>query len=145
YGMATAQLPGKRALAATAAAATLLAFGDNTPLFRLAFDWVPWLDRFRGAGKFFFITTLILALFAGAGLDHVLRSRAVPRRALWIAGGAALALGAAAMLVRLVDWQVVTHAVMASGQTYLDQAAYGDAGFVAASQRFASLSLGLAA
>lgn len=145
YGIGSAQLPGRKALLATAAAATLLAFGDNTPLFRLAFDWVPWLDRFRGAGKFFFIATLILALFAGAGLDQMLRSRAVPRRAAWIAGGAALAVGAGAMLVRLVDWQGVTHAVMASGQTYLDRAAYGDAGFVAASQRFASLGLGLAA
>ena len=69
----------------------------------------------------------------------------MPRRAVWIAGGAALAVGAAAMLVRLVDWQARDAAVMASGQTYLDRAAYDDAGFVAASQRFASLGLALAA
>jgi hypothetical protein len=144
YGIATAQLAGKKALLATALGAALLAFGDNTPLFRLAFDWVPWLDRFRGAGKFFIITTFILAFFAGCGLDRVLR-HPVPRRAQWTVAGCIAALGALAVVVRLVDWQPVAHAVMASGQTYLDPAAYGDAGFAGASQRFASLGLGLAA
>jgi hypothetical protein len=144
YGIATAQLAGKRALLATAAAAMLLGFGDNTPLFRLAFDWVPWLDRFRGAGKFFFITALILALFAACGLDRLLR-HPVPRRAPWTAAGGAAVLGAVAILMRLVDWQPLMNAVAASGQTYLERAAYGDAGFAAASQRVACLGLGLAA
>jgi len=143
YGIATVPFRGKSALLTTAAVATLLAFGDNTPLFRFAFDWLPWLDRFRGAGKFFFITTLILALFAGGGLDRLLRTP-VSRRTLWIAAGAAAVLAASAVLARSIDWQPLANAVLASGQTYLAPAAYGDAGFVAAAQRLAALGLALA-
>jgi hypothetical protein len=144
YGIAKARLSGKNALLATAVGATLLAFGDNTPLFRLAFDWLPWLDRFRGAGKFFFITTFILAFFAGCGLDRALR-HPVSRRTLWTLAGCAAALAAVAVFVRFVDWRPLANAVMASGQTYLDRASYGDAGFVAAAQRFAALGVALAA
>ena len=145
YGIATAKTTGRNALLATAGLAALLAFGDNTPLFRLAFEALPLLDRFRGAGKFFFLTAVILALFAGCGLDRILRERGVPRRAVWATGAAALGVGAAAIVIRLVDWRPVAHAVLASGQTYLDRVLYGDSRFLAASQSFASLGLALAA
>ena len=137
YGM-TAKVSGKRALLALAAAAALLALGNSTPLFRVLFDWLPLFDRFRGAGKFIFLTALVLVLFAGYGLDRVLRERAVPMRAVWAGGAIAIALWVAALAIRAIDWSVVTQAVLVPGQTYADPRRLG------ASQAFASLGLLLA-
>lgn len=145
YGVARSRLEHKGALAGTAVAAAVLALGDNTPLFGVLFDWLPWFDRFRGAGKFIFVTALILVLFAGGGLDRILRERGLPRGAAWTAGAAAVGLGAAAVLVQGLDWRPVAGAVLNTGQTYLDHARYGDAGFLFASRSFAALGLAAAA
>jgi hypothetical protein len=145
YGIARGTLAGKRALLATAGAAALLALGDNSPLFGVLFDWLPYFDRFRGAGKFIFITALILVVFAGSGLDALLRERGVPRGAVWAAGGAALAVGGAALVLRSLDWRPIAAAVLQSAQTYLEHARYSDAGFLLASRAFAVLGLMLAA
>jgi hypothetical protein len=145
YGMAGAKLAGKRALLATAGVAALLALGDNTPLFPVLFDWLPWFSRFRGAGKFIFITALILVLFAGAGMDRILRERGVPRRAVWAAGAGALALGAAGMLIPTLDWRPVAATILMTGQTYFEHERYLDRGFLSASRSFAALGLMLAA
>jgi hypothetical protein len=133
--MATATMAGKRALLAVVAIAILLAFGDSTPLFRLLFDWVPLFDRFRGVGKFMFMAVLVLVLFAGYGLDRILRERAVSMRALSIAGVMATALFIAAAMIGKLDWDWVTTAVLATGQTYADVRT------LPASQAFASLGL----
>jgi hypothetical protein len=135
YGIAMARMPGRTALLATAVITVLLALGDSTPLFRALFDWVPLFDKFRGAGKFIFMTALFLVLFAGYGLDRVLRERTVSIRAVWIGGAITIALCAAATAVRTVDWSMVTAAVLATGQTY----ANGNA--LPAAQAFASLGL----
>ncbi len=138
YGIATAKMAGKGALLAVGALAIVLALGDSTPLFRLLFDWLPLFDRFRGAGKFVFMAALVLALFAGYGIDRVLRERAVPMRAVWFGGAVTIALFAAAMMIGKVDWTRVTTAVLATGQTYADRRA------LPASQAFASLGLVIA-
>ena len=138
YGMTTVKMAGKKALLTVAAIAALLALGNSTPLFRILFDWMPLFDRFRGAGKFIFITALVLVLLAGYGLDRILRERNVPMRALWVGGAIAVALCAAATAIRTVDWSVVTAAVLATGQTYVDRQVFP------ASQAFASLGLLLA-
>ena len=145
YGIATASMAGKRALLAVAAVTVLLALGDNTPVFRVLFEWVPLFDKFRGAGKFIFLTAFVLVLFAGYGLDRILRERAVPRGALWAAGAATIVLCAAAVAVRMADWGSVTSAVLATGQGYADAGRYADPGFVSAAQVFASQGLLLAA
>lgn len=145
YGIARGQLAARAALLVTAGVAALLALGDNNPLFPLLFDWLPWFDRFRGAGKFIFIAALILILFAGSGLDAIVRSRSVPRGAVWGAGALAAALGAAGMLLQGVEWRPLAGAVLASGQTYLEHARYSDAGFLSASRSFAALGLMIAA
>lgn len=137
YGMASAGAAGRKALLALAATAVLLAFGDSTPLFRILFDWLPLFDRFRGSGKFIFMAALVLVLFAGYGLDRILRERSVPMRAVWAGGAVAIALLAAAMAIRTLDWSVVTAAVLATGQSYADRR-------LPASQAFASLGLLLA-
>lgn len=145
YGMARSQLQNKIPLAVTAGVAALLALGDNTPLFGVLFDWLPWFDRFRGAGKFIFASALILILFAGGGFDRIVRERGAPRAAAWAAGAGAVALGAAALLLQGVDWRSVGGVVLRTGQTYLDHARYGDAGFLFASRSFAVLGVAVAA
>ena len=145
YGACKGNLAGKRALLVTAGLAALLALGDNSPLFGLLFDWLPWFDRFRGAGKFIFISALILVLFAASGLDVLLRERRAPRRAAWVAGAAALAVGGAALVLQTMDWRPLAGAVLRSGQTYLEHAAYADGGFLVTSRAFAALGLMIAA
>lgn len=145
YGIAAARVAGKAALLVTAGAAALISLGDTTPLMRLLFDWLPWFDRFRGAGKFIFITALVLVLFAAHGLDQLLRSGSVPRRAVWAVAGAALTVALAAAAVPNLDWGRVAGAVAASGQSYLDPARYADGRFVGAAQGFAALGMAIAA
>src|SRR5713101_2365511 len=106
----TVKMAGKKALLAVAAIAALLALGNSTPLFRILFDWIPLFDRFRGAGKFIFYTALVLVLFAGYGVDRILRERAVSIRAVWVGGAIAIALCAAAVAIRKLDWSMVTAA-----------------------------------
>ena len=120
YGIAGATVVGKRALLTTAAIALLLALGDSTPLYQLLFDWLPLFDRFRGVAKFMFMTVLVLVLFAGYGLDRILRERIVPTRVLAIGGVLTIALFGAALLVRRLDWALVTGAVLTTGQTYVE-------------------------
>ncbi len=138
YGMARATVTAKKALLAVAALALVVALGDSTPLFRLLFDWLPLFDRFRGAGKFIFITALILVLFAGYGLDRMLRERTVPLRAIGVGALAAITICGAAIAMRSLDWSAVTEGIAATGQGYTDPRS------VPASQAFASLGLLLA-
>jgi hypothetical protein len=138
YGMATDRIAGRKALLATTALTLLLALGDHTPLFRILFDWLPLFDRFRGAGKFMFTTALFLVLFAGYGLDRVLRERTVSMRAVWVGSAIAIALWVGAAAIRRADWGLVTQAVLATGQSYADRRA------LQASQAFSSLGLLLA-
>ena len=138
YGMAQAKMTGKKALLAVAAVTLLLALGDSTPLFRILFDWLPLFDRFRGAGKFIFMTALILVLFAGYGLDRMLRERTVPVGAIVVGAVVAIAICGAAIAIRSLDWSVVTAAILATGEGYTDPRR------LPASQAFASLGLLLA-
>lgn len=141
YGMSTRRVAGKTALAVAGALSLLLALGDSTPLFRFLYDWVPLFDRFRGAGKFILLSALVLALFAGYGLDRILRERSVAPAPL--IAGAALAAGllGASAAVRSVDWSALMQAIHATGQSYIDAQRYADPGFVAAGRAFAALGL----
>ena len=141
YGIAAAKVAGKRSLLAACAAALLLAFGDNTPLYGVLYEWLPWYDRFRATGKFIFLVALILALFAGCGLDRILRDRTVPAPALWTAGASAAVLLAAAAAARAADWQPLTAAMIRSGESYAQAALHSDPAFASASGAFASLGL----
>jgi hypothetical protein len=132
----------RTALLATGAAALLLALGAYTPLFRILFDWLPLFDRFRATGKFVFFTATVLSLLAGYGLDRVLRERRVGAPAFWATVGVAAALIAASQLARVLDWQALSAAMQASGQSYATGLA--SPAFAAASQGYASLSLLLA-
>lgn len=145
YGMASARIQGQRALLAMTGACVLLAFGASTPLFGVLFEWFPLFDKFRGAGKFIFFAALFLALFAGCGLDRLLRGPAVPRAAIWAAAGLAIALLATAAVVRRMDWSPVVALTLASGESYMPANRYFAPGFVSAAQGFASRGLLVAA
>jgi hypothetical protein len=145
YGIAAGTLAAKKALLGAAGVSTLLALGDNSPLFPLLFDWLPWFDRFRGAGKFIFITALLLALFAAAGLDRIVRDRSVAPGAVWAAAAGAALLGAAGLVLPHLDGSGAGRAVLASGQTYLEHALYASRDFVSSARSFAASGLTVAA
>jgi hypothetical protein len=145
YGMSVTRVAGKRALLFTLAAALALALGDYTPIFAFLYRWVPLFDRFRGTGKFMFLVALVLVLFAGYGLDRILRDRAVARRPLLAGGVATVVLFVGAIAVLLGDWTPIMKAMQATGQTALATAGYERPALVAASRSFAALGLFIAA
>ena len=145
HGIALCRPHGKKALLAAGAAAVLLALGASTPLYGLLYEWMPLFDRFRGSGKFIFFAALFLVLFAGFGLDRILRSRSVAPRAAWAAAAGALALYGASHLVAALDWRTVLDALAATGVTTANPELRTTPAFAAASQSFAALGLVVAA
>jgi hypothetical protein len=141
YGIWAARATGKRALLLTLAVTIVLAFGEYSPLYRILFDWVPLYDRFRGSAKFIFLAALMLALFAGYGLDRILRDRSVSPRAIMVAAAGAIALVIGGAVVSHADWGSIVKAMQATGQTYLNPAIYASSAFVSESQAFAATSL----
>jgi hypothetical protein len=144
YGFGAARIAGKWALLCAAAAAAMLALGDNTPLYRPLYEWLPWFDKFRLTTRFLFPAMMILALFAGYGLDRLLRERALSARALWGAGVSVSALLVAAVAVRALEWPPFFNAIIRTGESFADGAFYGDQAGVLSAQVFASRSLLLA-
>lgn len=97
-GAVRGRVTARWAILVTLAAALLLAFGMYTPVYGLLYAHVPLLQKLRGMGKFAFQATLLAALLAGAGLDHLLASRRTP----WALCG--LAVLAAVAAVAGVIW-----------------------------------------
>lgn len=67
--------------------ALLMAWGGNTPFYRLPYLLLPGLSKFRGPGMIFFLASFSLAALAAAGFEHTLgwlrrRRGAGPRVAL---------------------------------------------------------------
>jgi len=141
HGMGARTVAGRRALIATLVITFLLALGDSTPLFRLLYEVIPLFDRFRGAGKFISLAALILVLFAGYGLDRLIRERTIAIRSVAIGAAVAIALCAASFAVRSADWGAVMAAIKATGDSYVHAERYANAGFIANGQAFASLGL----
>jgi hypothetical protein len=140
YGMARAELAGKRAMLAVLGLLFVLALGRNTPLFGLLYEHAPGFDRFRSLSKFTYLCTVLLALLAAAGLDRILRE-GLDRRALQAGAALAAVLCAGAAALRWLDWQPVMQAVFAQGESYLDGNAYRDPAFVSRARAFASVGL----
>ena len=61
-----------------AGAAILLALGRHTPLYRLAFDFLPGMDRFRIPARFVGLFGIAVAFLAGLGADALFNYE--PRR-----------------------------------------------------------------
>jgi len=85
-----------QALGVIAVLFLLIAFGGHTPFYRLWYELMPMMKKVRAPGMAFFLVALPTALFAGFGVDRLLR-REVSVRALavplGVLGGLAL-LGA---------------------------------------------------
>ncbi len=83
----------------------LLALGANTPIYRPLFEHVPGFGVIRGMSKFTFPAMIFLVLVVGAGADALVRRQPIRRGVAALALAAALALGAAGLLViGRADW-----------------------------------------
>lgn len=58
----------------------ILAFGDATPFYRIAYNVVPGFDRFRGAARLSIFCSFSVAILSGIGIDTLLNMD----RELWI-------------------------------------------------------------
>jgi len=63
----------------------LFAFGGYSPLYRLAFHILPYLDKIRAMGMVFFLPAFSLAILAGFGLDALLSGRVRSKLAIGVA------------------------------------------------------------
>jgi len=145
YGVAGTRPDGRRAMLAATGISVLLATSPDTPLFRVLYEWLPFFDKFRASGKFIFFTAVFLTLFAGFGLDRLLREARLPRRALIGAAAMVFALCAGAAMVRLIDWHPIVALSLASGQTYMHPSRYLDTAFIQGAAAAASNGLLLSA
>jgi hypothetical protein len=91
---------GRILITAIAVVALLYAFGRYTPLFPLAFEWVPGVDKFRRPVDANFVLIAAFALICGHLLSDYVRA-GVPR--LRVMASVALAAGVAALLA----WAVI--------------------------------------
>jgi len=73
-----------------AAVFLLFAFGGYSPLYRLAFHVLPYLDKIRAMGMVFFLPAFGLAMLAGFGMDALLKGRVGSRLAIGLTAGAAV-------------------------------------------------------
>lgn len=84
----------------------VFAFGDDTPLYTLMHHYVPAIGWFRAPSRMLFFSSLIVALFAGVGLD-----RLVPRR--WSTSKSlTAALGITVCVISVADLQRHAQAVL---------------------------------
>ena len=99
---------GRVLITAIAAAALIYALGRYTPLFALAFDWVPGVDKFRRPVDANFVLVAALALICGHLLSDYVRA-GLPR--LRVVTSVAAAAGVAALLA----WAVIFSAGQGHG------------------------------
>lgn len=92
----------------------LLALGDHTPVFRLAFEHVPGADAFRYPEKYFFLTAIGAAMVAGYGFD-ALRARRFGRR-----DGLLSVLLLAGLLIVRVLWGLGRETIRANADRFVD-------------------------
>jgi hypothetical protein len=85
---------GRRRIVATFALGAvvflLFAFGGYSPLYRLAFHVLPYLDKIRAMGMVFFLPAFALAILAGFGMDALVRGHVGSKLALGVAAGVAV-------------------------------------------------------
>jgi hypothetical protein len=72
----------------------LVALGGHTPFYRLWYEVMPYMKKVRAPGMAFFLVALPVAMFAGMGVDRLLRKEVAPRLVLGVFG----ALGLVALL-----------------------------------------------
>jgi hypothetical protein len=123
--------PGRRLIAATLAIALLFMLGRYTPLFSLAFAWIPGIDLFRRPADASFVFCAVLALLCGHLLTDYIRN-GVPKR------------GMAEAYVAIVVFAVIASAVAFSSRFGHGLAALVEVAKVAAIPLLAVAALWLA-
>src|SRR5215510_12421773 len=103
---------GRMLITAIAAVALIYALGRYTPLFALAFEWIPGVDKFRRPVDANFVLVAALALICGHLLSDYVRA-GLPR--LRIVASAAVAAG----VVALLAWAVIFSAQHGYGRESL--------------------------
>lgn len=53
----------------------LMAWGGNTPFYRLPYYLLPGISKFRGPGMIFFIASFSIAVLTGYGVNHLLKEQ----------------------------------------------------------------------
>jgi hypothetical protein len=71
-----------RALGLIAVLFLLIAFGGHTPFYRLWYEVMPMMKKVRAPGMAFLLVALPVTMFAGFGVDRMLRGEVSPRRLL---------------------------------------------------------------
>ena len=91
----------------------LYALGANTPLHRLAYEFLPLVEKARSPGRGIFLAGFALSALAAVGADLLIRG-AIPRRAIVIPAGAALAMLAVYWSGRVpeMEFPIRTHYVL---------------------------------
>ncbi len=153
YGALNGRRDFRRVLVPLIIILVILAFGSNSPLFRILYRWAPGFDHLRGNAKFIVHASLFLALLAGTGLDHLLQG--LPRckgyaLTLWIIG---LTVGIAALAVRFASqstgsdnwWAHAMQSVHATQEAYPPTAMYTDPANIQRAGAFAAHGLFVAA
>jgi len=90
--------------AALAAAALALAVGPVTPLFSLAYTWLPGMATFRVPARLLTLVLFSLAVAGGAGFDQLLRAEPHRLRGL---GRRLIVCGAGLVVVLIGSWMVL--------------------------------------
>ncbi len=78
YCVVAESSPKKLKLLFVACIVFLFSLGAYTPLYGFLYDYVPLFKNFRGVCKFDYLSTLLLAMLAGMGMDQLLRHKKTP-------------------------------------------------------------------
>jgi hypothetical protein len=96
-------------LSVICAIALILALGRYVPIYTLLYRYLPEYSSFRGVAKFSFALSLFLAVLAAEGFDLLAADTRRCRRLAWIAGSAAVAIAAIAILLGPLRSGAATH------------------------------------
>ena len=119
-----------RSLAGCAGLGCLFAMGSHLPWFQFLYDHVPGFAAFRGNSKFIIPAVTLLIGLAATGMDAVAasgddhrtrRSLQTLGRGLWVAGGSAGLLAAAALVANRYGelWKLLFHLPVRTGEALL--------------------------
>ncbi|MBE2204806.1 MAG: hypothetical protein IAE94_10755 [Chthoniobacterales bacterium] len=121
--------------------AIVLALGAHTPLHKILFHVLPGFSSFRGSSKFILFAGLFIALFAGIGVDRLLRREAFPRT---LAVGGALLGGLMMLSAAFVSGETIRQIakdLFVTGECYFNPAAFDQEALLQAGQALAARSL----
>src|SRR5690606_36681634 len=78
----------------------LVSFGGHTPFYRLWYAVMPMMDKVRAAGMAFYLVAFVVCVWAGLGMDRLLRGEVRSGPLAWGFGILAVigAMGAAGAL-----------------------------------------------